>query len=51
MKDIHFNDIKIIEQRELTMEKSLQLEILPYPKGDNKRYDSSYKPQTQELLF
>jgi hypothetical protein len=23
----------------------------PYPKGDNKRYDSSYNPSTQGLLF
>lgn len=26
-------------------------EFLPYPKGDNIRYDSSYKPQTQGVLF
>ena len=25
--------------------------ILPYPKGENKRYDASYEPQTQDLLF
>ncbi len=25
--------------------------ILPYPKGENKRYDASYKPQVQVLLF
>ena len=29
----------------------LRFPILPYPKGDNKRYDASYKPQTQEILF
>ena len=25
--------------------------ILPYPKGDNKRYDASYKPKVQGRLF
>tara|TARA_Y100000592_G_scaffold68611_1_gene106596 strand:+ start:929 stop:1657 length:729 start_codon:yes stop_codon:yes gene_type:complete len=25
--------------------------IKPYPKGENKRYDASYKPSTQGLLF
>jgi hypothetical protein len=30
---------------------SLILEILGYPKGENKRYDASYKPQVQGLLF
>ena len=29
----------------------LQLPILQYPKGDNKRYDASYTPNTQGLLF
>ncbi len=29
----------------------LRYNILPYPKGDNKRYDSSYQPQNQEVLF
>lgn len=33
--------------------KSIKLKypILPYPKGENKRYDSSHKPTTQETLF
>lgn len=30
---------------------SLQYEIQPYPKGENKRYDASYKPKVQGLLF
>ena len=30
---------------------SLNYEIQPYPKGENKRYDASYKPSTQGLLF
>jgi len=33
------------------MKKMLRFDILPYPKGDNKRYDTSYKPKTQALLF
>ena len=31
--------------------KSLNYKIEPYPKGDNKRYDSSYKPTTQISIF
>ena len=33
------------------MKDSLTYTIEPYPKGDNKRYDSSYNPNTQGLLF
>ena len=29
----------------------LNYPILPYPKGDNQRYDASYKPKTQGILF
>lgn len=29
----------------------LNYKILTYPKGDNKKYDTSYRPKTQELLF
>lgn len=29
----------------------LKYKILPYPKGENKRYDASYEPKTQDLLF
>ena len=28
-----------------------QYEVKPYPKGENKRYDSSYKPTIQMQLF
>jgi hypothetical protein len=31
--------------------KSLVYPILPYPKGDNSRYDASYTPSTQGILF
>lgn len=31
--------------------KSIQYPILPYPKGETKRYDASYKPITQGVLF
>lgn len=33
------------------MKKSLKYPILPYPKGDNVRYDSSYKVQPNLILF
>ena len=29
----------------------LKYDILPYPKGDNIRYDTSYKPKIQGILF
>jgi len=35
----------------LKMKKHLKYEILPYPKGENKRYDASYKPSIQTTLF
>jgi hypothetical protein len=31
--------------------KDLNYNIQPYPKGENKRYDSSYKPTIQKELF
>lgn len=33
------------------MLKMLPYKIEPYPKGDNKRYDASYKPTVQTTLF
>jgi hypothetical protein len=33
------------------MKEQLKFEIEPYPKGENKRYDSSYKPTIQIELF
>lgn len=33
------------------MKSKLPYPVLPYPKGDNKRYDSSYKPSTQGILL
>jgi len=35
----------------LSMKSSLKYPVLPYPKGDNKRYDASYKPLQQSELF
>lgn len=29
----------------------LKYPILPYPKGESKRYDAGYKPVTQQILF
>ena len=34
-----------------TIKNKLKLEILSYPKGDNKRYDASYKPLIQAEQF
>jgi len=31
--------------------KDMKYEILEYPKGDNKRYDTSYEPDVQPILF
>lgn len=33
------------------MKKHLKYEILPYPKGNNNRYDAGYKPAVQTVLF
>lgn len=33
------------------MKSDCKLKSLPYPKGDNKRYDASYSPDTQTLMF
>ena len=33
------------------MKERLVYNIKPYPKGNNKRYDASYKPSTQQQLF
>lgn len=34
-----------------TMKKALPFKSEPYPKGDNRRYDASYEPETQAKLF
>jgi hypothetical protein len=45
---IYFNgDKKDIRK----MKKELKMKIQSYPKGDNKRYDSSFKPTIQTELF
>ena len=31
--------------------KQLNYPVEPYPKGDNKRYDASYEPDVQAVLF
>jgi len=33
------------------MSRNLKYKRLPYPKGDNKRYDASYSPDVQGVLF
>ncbi|MFQ5330015.1 MAG: hypothetical protein ACE5D4_08530 [Thermodesulfobacteriota bacterium] len=33
------------------MRADLLYKVIPYPKGDNQRYDASYKPQIQGVLF
>lgn len=45
---IYFKGSKTFKQ---LCKKELKLDVLEYPKGINKRYDASYKPQTQIVLF
>tara|TARA_R100000742_G_C4230194_1_gene51953 strand:+ start:57 stop:704 length:648 start_codon:yes stop_codon:yes gene_type:complete len=33
------------------MHKSLKMKLYDYPKGQNEKYDASYKPSTQQQLF
>ena len=33
------------------MIKNLAYKVEPYPKGNNKKYDASYEPTTQGVLF
>lgn len=40
-----------IGKRAKEFRRSLIYPVLPYPKGDNQRYDASYEPVTQALLF
>jgi hypothetical protein len=35
----------------LKMRRLLNYKIAPYPKGDNQRYDASYTPEVQQVLF
>ena len=39
------------KKEKLLMRAALNYDIEPYPKGDNKRYDASYKPTIQGNLF
>ena len=39
------------KKQKKTLKKQLKYKILKYPKGDNKRYDASYKPSTQLSLL
>lgn len=45
---IFFKGSKTFKQK---CKQNLKLDILEYPKGENKRYDASYKPQTQICMF
>lgn len=45
---IYFTGSKIIIKK---MRDDLKYPILPYPKGETKRYDASYKPQSQMIMF
>ena len=42
---------KDVRRLKKKMFQSLKYKIHPYPKGENKRYDASYKPITQGKLF
>ena len=48
-----FRYLKFIGDRKsvFQMKNNLTYDILPYPKGQNERYDSGYKTVTQGLLF
>ena len=43
--------IKGSKKEKKTIKRKLRYQSLPYPKGENKRYDASYKPATQTKLF
>ncbi len=45
---IYFNGSKSFKKK---MNRLLKYNIQPYPKGNNKRYDASYKPKVQGKLF
>lgn len=45
---VYFKGSKSFKSR---CKKNLRLAILPYPKGDNKRYNASYIPSTQYRMF
>jgi len=45
---IYFKGSKTFKQK---CKQNLKLDLLDYPKGENKRYDSSYSPQTQISMF
>ena len=45
---VYFNGSKTFKKKSI---KDLKYNILPYPKGENKRYDASYKPTIQTQLF
>lgn len=38
-------------KQKMQMKQQLRYPIMPYPKGENKRYDASYKPNVQLTLF
>jgi len=39
------------KKQKTEMKMKLKYPILPYPKGDNKRYDASYQPKINKTLF
>ena len=39
------------KKQKMIMKKNLKYKIEPYPKGKNKNYDASYKPNIQTTLF
>lgn len=43
--------IYFIGKRKKEFRKALKYDVLPYPKGDNQRYDASYEPEVQGILF
>lgn len=39
------------KKQQKEMRAKLKYHVFAYPKGENKRYDASYEPETQDLLF
>lgn len=48
---IYISGNKSFKRKALKALKDLNYQILPYPKGETKRYDASFKPISQGVLF
>lgn len=50
-RSIKHRYVYFVGKRATEFRTALKYPIEPYPKGDNQRYDASYEPTTQALLF